>query len=105
MLITKQNASTTSAWGGGGRCTLYGGILVTLTPPMLNRGQGFFSDIDRFFLRNVQKFLSYFGQYDQKIFKRCQDRANKFRKPFCLNLFKKVLQKAQGSFDNRFQAT
>ena len=53
-----------------------------------------FSDIDRFFLRNFRKFLSYFGQHDRKIFKRYQEIANKFRKPFCLNLFKKVLQKS-----------
>ena len=54
----------------------------------------FFSDIDRFFLRNVRKFLSYFGQHDRKIFKRYQEIANKFCKPFCLNLVKKVLQKS-----------
>ena len=49
----------------------------------------FFGDKDRFFLRNVQKFLCYIGQHDRKIFKRYQEIANKFCKAFCLNLFKK----------------
>ena len=55
---------------------------------------GHFSDIDRFFLGNVRKFLSYFNQHDRKIFKRYQEIANKFRKSFCLNLFKRVVQKS-----------
>ena len=42
------------------------------------------------FLRNVRKFLSFFGQCGQKIFKRYHEIANKFRKLFYLNLFKKL---------------